>query len=112
MQYPKYRVGKDIQIKLAPQVGVMSCDFKHLTRTFGNPLFSTDYGDDFDGVEKCAWHIQFQTGDVARICDVRPFGSNDLDYKAVQEWRVNSHNPVVYEWIKQIIRDANPKQRQ
>lgn len=112
MQYPKYRVGKDIQIKLAPQVGVMSCDFKHLTRTFGNPLFSTDYGDDFDGVEKCSWHIQFQTGDVARICDVRPFGSNDLDYKAVQEWRVNSHNPDVYEWIKQIIRDANPKQRQ
>ena len=108
MNYPRHRIGKDVIVRLAPQVGVMKCDYKHLVRAFGNPNFSVDYGDDFDGVEKCAWHIEFETGVTAKISDVRPFGSNDLDYKAVKEWRVNSRDERVYEWIKEKIRDANP----
>ena len=108
MNYPKYRTDKNIVIRMAPQIGVMGCDYKHLARAFGNPNLSTDYGDEFDGVEKCAWHIEFETGVTAKISDVRPFGSNDLDYKAVKQWRVNSRDENTYGWIKERIRDANP----
>lgn len=108
MNYPKHRMGKDIPVRLAPQVGVMQCNYVHLVRAFGNPNFSIDYGDEFDGVEKCAWHIQFESGETAKISDVRPFGSNELSYKDVKEWRVNAHSEHVYEWIKEKIRDANP----
>ena len=109
MKYPKYRLGKSVAVKMTPQSGIMKCDYKHILRAFGQPTFSTESGDDFDGVEKVAWHIQFETGQVAKISDVRPFGTHDIDHKTVKEWRVNSHNTDVFEWIKQIIRDANPK---
>ncbi len=108
MNYPKHRTSKDIEVKMAPQIGVMECEYRHLVRAFGNPNLSTDFGDDFDGVEKCAWHIQFEGGQVARISDVRPFGMHEIDYRTVKEWRVNTHQPQVYEWIKERIRDANP----
>jgi len=108
MNYPKYRTSKSIQVKLAPQVAVMGCEYKHLVRAFGNPNLAADYGDEFDGVEKCAWHIQFETGQVAIISDVRPFGIHDMDYRIVKEWRVNAHDTLVYDWIKEIVRDMNP----
>lgn len=110
MNYPKHRMGKDIIIKLAPQVGVMNCKYRHLVKSFGNPTFSIDNGDEFDGIEKIAWHIEFESGEVARISDVRPFGRNELDYRDVDEWRVNAHSDKVYVWIKEKIRDANPNQ--
>lgn len=108
MNYPKYRLGKSVEVKMTPQSGIMKCNYKHLVRAFGQPTFSTESGDEFDGVEKVAWHIQFETGHVAKISDVRPFGIHDMDFKTVSEWKVNSHNTEVYEWIKDIIRDANP----
>lgn len=108
MEYPKHRLGKNIEVKMAPQVGIMSCEYRHLLKAFGQPTFSTESGDDFDGVEKVAWHIQFETGHVAKICDVRPFGVHDMDFKTVTEWRVNAHDETVYEWIKNKIRNANP----
>ena len=110
MNYPRHRTSKDIEVKMAPQIGVMECEYRHLVRAFGNPNLSTDFGDDFDGVEKCAWHIQFETGHVAKICDVRPFGIHDIDYRTVKEWRVNAHDERAYEWIKERIRDANPNE--
>ena len=108
MNYPKYRIGKDVVVRLAPQVGIMECEYRHLVKAFGNPTFSTDSGDEFDGVEKVAWHIQFETGHVAKISDVRPFGVHDMDYRSVTEWRVNAHEQDVYEWIKEMIRNLNP----
>jgi hypothetical protein len=108
MNYPKHRLGKDIVVRLAPQVGVMECEFRHLLRAFGQPTFSTESGDDFDGVEKVAWHVEFETGHVAKISDVRPFGIHDLDYRSIKEWKVNAHTNEPYEWIKEKIRDANP----
>ncbi len=108
MNYPKYRIGKDVEVKLAPQVGIMECEYRHLVKAFGNPSFSSDSGDEFDGVEKVAWHIQFETGHVAKISDVRPFGVHDMDYRYIKEWRVNAHEQHVYEWIKEMIRNLNP----
>ena len=105
--YPRYRVDKHIPIKMAPQLGVMECLYKHLVKAFGNPSYSIDYGDDFDGVEKCAWHIEFESGQVAKISDVRPFGKQDSDYRTINNWKVNAHSENTYEWIKQIIRDKN-----
>ena len=108
MEYPKHRLGKTIEVKMAPQVGIMSCQYRHILKAFGQPTFSTESGDEFDGVEKVAWHIQFETGHVAKISDVRPFGVHDIDYRTVNEWRVNAHDETVYDWIKNKIRDANP----
>ena len=108
MNYPKFRMGKDIVVKMTPQVGVMECAYKHLVKAFGNPNLSTEYGDEFDGVEKVAWHIQFQTGHVVKISDVRPFGTQETDYRTIKKWRVNTHDEKIYEWIKQIVRDSNP----
>ncbi len=108
MSYPRHRMGKDIVVKMTPQVGVMECEYRHLVKACGQPTFTVDAGDEFDGVEKVAWHIQFETGHVAKICDVRPFGTHDIDYHVVKEWRVNAHNEEAYEWIKEKIRDANP----
>lgn len=108
MNYPKHRMSKNIVVKMAPQLGIMGCEYRHLLKAFGLPTFSTDSGDEFDGVEKVAWHIEFETGHVAKICDVRPFGTHDIDYKTVKEWRVNGHDQKVYDWIMEKVRDANP----
>ena len=108
MNYPKHRMGKGIVIKLAPQVGVMNCAYRHLVKAFGNPNFSVDNGDEFDGVENVAWHIEFESGEVARISDVRPFGKSEISYKDIVEWKVNAHSENAYNWIKEKIRDANP----
>ena len=108
MNYPKHRMGKNITVKMAAQVGVMECEYKHIIKAFGQPTFSSDAGDEFDGIEKLAWHIEFETGHVARISDVRQFGIHDMDSRTVKEWKVNAHDEKVYEWIKEQIRDANP----
>jgi hypothetical protein len=108
MNYPKHRMGKNVVVHLAPQVGVMDCKYRHLIRAFGQPTFSVDSGDDFDGVEKFAWHIQFESGEVARISDVRPFGRDDIGHTEINKWKVNAHSDKVYDWIKEKIRDANP----
>ena len=109
MNYPRHRVSKNIQIKMAPQVGVMECEYRHLVRAFGNPSFSVDYGDDFDGIEKCAWHIEFEGGEVVKISDVRPFGTVDINYKTITKWKVNTHSSDAYQWSMAKIREANPK---
>jgi hypothetical protein len=106
-EYPRYASGKNIQIKMTPQMATMGCDYHHLVRAFGQPSFSSDAGDEFDGIEKCAWHIEFETGERVRISDVRPFGMDDSVTKT-KEWRVNTLSQTAYEWIKQIIRDSNP----
>lgn len=108
MNYPKHRVSKNVSVKLAPQIGVIGCEYRHILKAFGQPTFCTDYGDEFDGIEKCAWTIEFEGGQTVQISDVRPFGSNDLDYKQVKEWRVNSQSSETYEWIREKIIDANP----
>lgn len=106
--YPKYRTSKDFQIKFAPQVGVMSCSYIHLVKTFGQPSLSADNSDTFEGTEQCAWLIQFESGDLVSISEERGFGDREHDYRHSQTWKVNTHSPRVYEWIKQAIRDSNP----
>lgn len=106
--YPPFRTGKNIQIKMTPQMGVIDCGYKHLIRSFGQPTFNRDSGDEFDGVEKIAWHIQFESGECVRISDVRSFGATSEDYTTTTNWRVNTHSTSAYEWIKEAIRDANP----
>lgn len=107
-KYPPFRTGKNVTIKMTPQMGIIECAYRHLIRTFGQPNFSRDAGDEFDGVERLSWHIQFQSGDTVRICDVRPFGSMEDDPSKVLNWRVNTHSTNAYEWVKEAIRDSNP----
>lgn len=107
-KYPPYRAGKSIVIKMIPQIGIIECQYKHLVRAFGQPTFSRDAGDEFDGVERMAWHIQFQSGEVVRICDVRAFGSMEDEPTRVNNWRVNTVSQNAYEWIKEAIRESNP----
>ena len=106
-EYPRYATGKNVVIKMTPQIGIIGCDYHHLVRAFGQPTFSADAGDEFDGIEKVAWHIEFETGERVRVCDVRPFGMDDSINKT-KEWRINTLSQNAYEWIKQIIRDSNP----
>jgi hypothetical protein len=107
--YPRYRMGKNIQVKMTPQMAIMECGYNHIVRAFGQPTFSIDGGDEFDGIEHYAWHIQFETGDRVRISDIRVFGGDETQ-NTINRWRVNTHKPATYEWVKQIIRDANPNQ--
>lgn len=106
-QYPRFTSGKDVEIKMTPQMGIIACNYSHLVRSFGQPTYSADGGDEFDGIEKCAWHILFETGERVRISDNRTFGA-DQRIELVDSWRVNTHSQPAYEWIKQIIRDRNP----
>jgi hypothetical protein len=106
--YPAYRTGKNIQIKMAQQMGIIECNFNHLLRTFGRPNYNRDNGDEFDGLEWCAWHIQFESGELVRITDSRQFGNMENDYTKCNQWKVNTRSEKAYEWIKQAIRDSNP----
>lgn len=106
-KYPRYRMGKDIVIKMTPQHIVMECGYNHLIRAFGQPTFSHDAGDEFDGIEHYAWHIQFETGEKIRVSDIRNFGTDESPNK-ITNWRINTHSHDAYEWLKSIIRDANP----
>jgi hypothetical protein len=109
--YPKFATGKGIEIKMTPQMGVIECGYGHLIRTFGQPTYSRDAGDEFDGVERVAWHIMFQSGERVRISDVRVFGSLEDDHNKIKNWRVNTHSQNAYNWIKQAIRESNPNAR-
>ncbi len=106
--YPKFATGKGIEVKMTPQMGIIECQYRHLTRTFGQPTFSRDAGDEFDGVERVAWHIMFESGERVRICDVREFGSMEDDQNKIKNWRVNTNSQNAYNWIKQAIRESNP----
>lgn len=106
-KYPAYRMGKDIEVKMTPQIAVMECGYNHIVKAFGQPTFSHDAGDDFDGIEHYAWHIQFETGEKVRVCDIRTFGVEEAS-GTINQWRVNTHSIRAYEWLKEIIRDANP----
>lgn len=106
--YPAFRTGKDVEARFAPNVGVLSCNFNHILRAFGRPNFSVDNNDSFEGTEQCAWHIQFQTGHTAILSENREFGNLEDSYELSKTWKVNTRHPQTYEWIKQIIRDANP----
>ena len=108
MNYPRHRVSKQVQIKMAPQIGIIECEHRHLIKAFGNPSFSIVNGDDFDGIETCAWHIEFESGEIARISDIKPFGITGVDYKTINKWKINAHSSKANEWIKEKIRDSNP----
>ena len=107
-QYPKFRTSKNIEMKFVPQVGVMSCEYRHILNTFGQPTFSSDNNDTFEGTEQCAWNIQFQNGSAVVIAENRGFGSSDSHYEKSTSWKVNSRDTNTYTWIKEAIRDSNP----
>jgi hypothetical protein len=106
--YPQFRTSKDIDIRFAPQVGVMSCGYNHLVRAFGIPTFSVDNNDTFEGTEQCAWNVQFENGLTVCIAEERGFGKAEQHYERATSWKVNSRDERTYNWIKQIIRDSNP----
>lgn len=106
--YPKYRVSKDIEVKFAPPQGKINCSFHQIVRAFGRPPLSVDNNDSFEGTEQCQWNIQFETGHRAIIAESRAFGNTEQHYEKTTNWKVNSLEPRVFEWIKQIIRDSNP----
>jgi hypothetical protein len=106
--YPKYRTSKELQMKFAPQVAVMSCGYNHIARTFGQPTLSAGNNDTFEGTEQCAWLIQFESGDTISIAEERGFGDREHDYTHTKTWKVNTRSQRAYEWVKQAIRDANP----
>lgn len=107
-QYPRYRNSKELELRFTPQIGIMECEYRHLISAFGQPTFSADNNDTFEGTEQCSWQIQFESGDLVLISEERGFGDRDHDYKKSTTWKVNSHSQRAYEWIKQAIRDANP----
>jgi hypothetical protein len=106
--YPKFRTNKEIQMKFAPQVAVMSCGYNHIVNTFGQPTFSSNNNDTFEGTEQCSWLIQFETGDTVSIAEERGFGDREHDYRNTTTWKVNTRSVNAYEWVKQAIRDSNP----
>lgn len=108
-KYPKFRSNKELELRFAPQVAIMECGYNHIVRTFGQPTFSAGNNDVFDGTEQCAWQIQFETGEVVRIAEERGFGDKEHDYTQSTRWKVNSASTRAYEWIKQAIRDSNPR---
>ncbi|WWT39387.1 hypothetical protein [Microcystis phage Mel-JY01] len=109
MERLRFRTGKGIDVKMIPSFGQIACDYNHIYRTFGKPNFSVDAGDEFDGVEKCAWHIQFENGEVVRITDVREFGSKIDDYVECKRWNVNTLSRDAYEQVISAIRHHNPQ---
>jgi len=107
-KYPPFRTSKEIDVRFAPQLGIISCGYHHLVRTFGQPTFSADNNDTFEGTEQCAWNIQFQNGSGVVISENRGFGISDSHYEKSKSWKVNSRDTNTYTWIKEAIRDANP----
>lgn len=107
-KYPKYRTTKNLDLKFSPQIAVMECGYNHIVRTFGQPTFSANNNDTFDGTEQCAWVVQFETGEVVRVAEERGFGDKEHDYTKSTRWKVNSATTRAYEWLKEAIRDANP----
>jgi hypothetical protein len=106
--YPAFRTGKDIEVRFAPSVGVISCKYNQILRALGKPTFSVENNDSFDGTETAAWHIQFQSGESAILAENREFGYSEDSYEISKTWKVNTRFPKTYEWVKQLIRDANP----
>lgn len=106
--YPKFRNTREAENRFAPQVGVMECGYHHLVRTFGQPTFSAENNDTFEGTEQCSWQIQFENGDVVTISEERGFGDREHDVKNTKKWKVNTRTPRSYDWIKEAIRDSNP----
>ncbi len=107
-QYPRYRNSKDLDLRFTPQISVMDCAYRHIVNAFGQPTFSSDNNDTFEGTEQCSWQIQFETGELVLISEERGFGDREHDYKTSKSWKVNTHSKNAYEWVKQAIRDANP----
>lgn len=106
--YPAFRTGKDVDARFAPSAGVIACSYRHINNAFGLPTFSVENNDSFEGTEQCAWHIQFQNGVTAILSENREFGNNEDSYELTKTWKINTRTPQAYEWVKQIIRDANP----
>lgn len=106
--YPPFRTSRDIDVRFAPQVGIIGCTYQHLVRTFGQPTFSTENNDTFEGTEQCSWHVQFQNGAMATIAENRGFGMSDSHFEKTTSWKINSRDTNVYNWIKDAIRDSNP----
>jgi hypothetical protein len=98
---------------MAQYLGTIACSYKHLTSTFGEPTFAIDRHDFFDGSERCTWVIEFESGHTALISEEvesedSKYDFNDKGYQLSTGWKINAHAPVVYDWIKQAIRDSNP----
>lgn len=108
--YPKHRTNKDLEVRFAPHQGNLGCNYGHVKQAFGNPTVSVDNNDSFEGTETCAWYIQFESGETAILAENREFGNQEDSYELAKSWKVNSRFPRTYEWIKQIIRDANPSE--
>lgn len=106
--YPMFRTSRDIEVRFAPQIGVMSCGYNHIIRAFGQPTFSVDNNDTFEGTEQCAWHIQFENGSTVVISEERGFGKAEQHYERANSWKVNGRDERTYNWVKEIIRDSNP----
>lgn len=107
-KYPPFRTSKDIEVRFAPQIGIISCGYHHLIRAFGQPTLSVENNDTFEGTEQCSWNIQFQNGSTVVISENRGFGMQDSHFEKSTSWKVNSRDTTVYNWIKEAIRDANP----
>jgi hypothetical protein len=107
-QYPAFRTTKAVDVRFAPQIGTLSCGYHHIVRAFGQPTFSVDNNDTFEGTEQCAWQIQFQNGSAVVLSENKGFGSGDSHYEKSNSWKVNSRDEKTIQWIKQAIRDANP----
>ena len=109
--HPMFRTSKNLDIRFAPQMGIISCDYQHLVRAFGQPTFSTDNNDTFEGTEQCAWNIEFQGGSTVSIAENRGFGKGEQNYQECKSWKINSRDERTYNWVKQIIRESNPNGR-
>jgi hypothetical protein len=107
-QYPAFRTTKELDVRFAPQIGTISCGYHHIVRTFGQPTFSIENNDTFEGTEQCSWQIQFQNGSTAVLAENKGFGSGDQHYEKNNSWKINSRDEDTIEWIKQAIRDSNP----
>lgn len=108
LTYPKFRSNKNVLVKFAPNVGTLACTYNQVVRAFGQPSLSIDNNDTFDGTEQCCWLVQFETGETVSISENRAFGNTEAHYNNSHEWKINTRSVRTYEWIKSIIRDANP----
>ncbi len=106
--YPMFRTSRDIEVRFAPQIGIMSCGYSHLVRAFGQPTFSVENNDTFEGTEQCAWHIQFENGSTVVVSEDRGFGKSEQHYERATTWKVNGRDERTYNWVKEVLRDANP----
>jgi len=113
--FPAFRNGSDIDVRFAPNLGVIECSYTHLKRTFGLPTYRSDNNDVFEGNERCVWMIQFENGPTVSITEHIEFGmksddeESDAPYVRSTRWRINSNHRETYQWVKSAIIYSNPQ---